>query len=139
MTWHEEFRIEFPKGDQTRLYLAHALVEISGLKVDLKEAKRVMNALPLAIARRIFRIYKGQLAANRSFVTANLYRAPEPAKYMMKLEEDEVQEDDMVQKAQDRLRQQFSKEELNDAAEVDRMILNASKMKGAVKPQTDGK
>jgi alpha-amylase/alpha-mannosidase (GH57 family) len=135
LKWEEEFAIKFPKNkDQTRIYLAYALVEVSGLKIEsLAEATRVISALPTAIASRVFRIYKGQLRSNRNFTTAALFKAPEPAKYKMQLDIDEEERDKIAEQAQQVLSSRFSEKEIKEATEISHQIADASKLRGAVK------
>lgn len=137
--WRDEFVIKFPKGkDQTRVYLANALVEVSGLPVkSLAEANKIIDALPTAISSRVFRIYKGQCPPNRRFSTAALFAAPEPAKYKILLEEDETERDDLAERARQAMEAKFGRKELMEAAEVDRAILKGSKMRGAIKADPD--
>src|SRR5271166_4912834 len=101
MPWKEEFAIKFPKKkDQTRVYLAHALVEVSGLSIkSFEEATKVIDSLPTAISMRVFRIFKGQVPPNRKFSTAALYRAPEPANYNVLTEEVQTERDELADRA----------------------------------------
>lgn len=139
LTWREEFTIKFPVGkDQKRVYLAHALVEISGSKLtSFAEATRVVDSLPTAISSRVFRIYKGQFPPNRRFATASLFKAPEPNKYNVILEKDEEDRDKLADQARIRLESQFGRKELDQAAEIDRKILGASGLRGAIKVDAD--
>jgi hypothetical protein len=139
LLWREEFLIPFPKGkDQMRIYLAHALKEVSGLPVtSLAEATRIMESLPTAISSRVFRIYKGQARANRKFEAVGLYKAPEPNKFRVLIEEEEDKTDQLAEAARLRLEAQFGHRELAEAASVDKQILKASKMRGAIKVDDD--
>src|SRR5258708_26448553 len=89
MCWREEFKIESgPDVGRLRSTLAHALVEISGLKVEsIADALRVMEAIPSAVLYRIFLIYRGSLPAPRLFKTVGLYHAPEPSRLVKKIQE----------------------------------------------------
>jgi len=114
--------------------LAHALEDVSGLPVkSVEEAAKVFAAMPIPVVSRVYRIYKGLLPASRRFETAGLYRAPDPSVYVKRVAED----DDVVDQASDRvmqrMEQNFSKQELAEAADIDRQILKASKLRGAVK------
>jgi hypothetical protein len=135
LTWREEFLIKFPKGkDQTRVYLSHALKEVSGLSVEtIEEATRILEALPSAISSRVFRIYKGQIQPNQRFETAALYKAPEPNKFRVLLQDDETEKDELAERARIRLEQQFGHREVAAATAVDLQILKASKLRGAIK------
>jgi hypothetical protein len=135
LTWREESSLKIPKGkSQVRPVLAAALVNVSGLEVKSpEEAGRVVAALPQPVAERVYRIYKGLLPPNWKFETAGLYRAPEPSIYVKRV----VAEDDVIDEASDRvmkkMEQDFGKEELREAAEIDRQIVKGSKLRGAVR------
>src|SRR5208337_2035019 len=99
--------------DQTRVYLANALVEVSGLPIkSLAEAVKLIDALPHAIATRVFRIYKGQCPPNHHFSTAALFKAPEPAKYAVLVEKNEDDLDDMADRARASLEARFGRKEV---------------------------
>jgi hypothetical protein len=51
LTWQEEFRIPFSATeDQRKTLLAHALVDISGLKIpSAAEARTVLDQIPPAL------------------------------------------------------------------------------------------
>lgn len=135
LTWREELHLTIPPGkNPTRIVLAHALEDVSGLPVkSVEEAAKVFAAMPIPVVSRVYRIYKGLLPASRRFETAGLYRAPDPSVYVKRVAED----DDVVDQASDRvmqrMEQNFSKQELAEAADIDRQILKASKLRGAVK------
>lgn len=134
MLWREEFNIKFPKGkDSMRVYLAHALVEVSGLSVTPEEAVRIIESLPSAISSRVFRIYKGQLPAHRRFGTASLFKAPTPVTFQTLINQDEDHRDDILDKAQAALVATFGRKAVDEAGAVDRQILKASKLRGATK------
>jgi hypothetical protein len=135
LTWREETAIKIPKGkSQVRPVLVTALVNVSGLDVKSpEEAKKVIAALPTPVADRVYRIYKGLLPPNQKFETAALYQAPEPSIYVKRV----VAEEDVVDEASDRvmkkMEQSFGKRELEEAAEVDRQIVQGSQLRGAVR------
>jgi len=135
LSWREEFHLKIPPGkNPTRIVLAYALVDVSGLPVQSpEEASKVFAAMPLPVVSRVYRIYKGLLPSSKRFETAGLYRAPEPSVYVQRI----VEDDDVVDQASDRvmkkMEQSFGKQELAEAAEVDRQILRASKLRGAIK------
>jgi len=135
LTWREELALNIPVGkSQVRPVLAAALVDVSDLPVKtIGEAKKVVAALPKPVADRVFRIYKGSLPQNRTFETAGLYCAPEPSVYIKRVEDGEDAIDAATDRAMNRMEQQFGKEELEEAAEVDRKIIAASKLRGAIK------
>jgi hypothetical protein len=61
LTWQEEFRIPFSATeDQRKTLLAHALVDISGLKIpSAAEARTVLDQIPPALLWRINRVAFG--------------------------------------------------------------------------------
>jgi hypothetical protein len=143
LLWKEEFAIRPGKEDPRRVVLATALSEISGLKIkDYAEAWRVLcpEVLPTAILERVFVIYRGTLPEDREFKTLNLYKAPEPSDYTKRVVEQEAETEKKVDVVMERAESQFSKEELEEAREVDRQILAGAKSKqgyrGAV-PKAD--
>ncbi len=120
------------------MYLAHALVEVSSLPIkSLAEATKVTDSLPTAISSRVFRIYRGQTPSNRRFATADLFKAPESAKYNFLVEDDETQRDELAERAQLALEVKFGKKAVAQAADVDRQIVKASKLRGAIKVEAD--
>jgi hypothetical protein len=130
--WKEEFALQAKGRDERRVLLAAALVEISGLKVNsFDEAYRVLEALPMPILHRVFIIYKGKQPGTRQFTTRNLYKAPNPAAYGTRLAEDAEATEQKADALTKRMEQQFGAKELQEAAEVDRKILQASKFRGA--------
>ena len=114
--------------------LIAALEEVSGIKINsVAEAAKVINALPLPVVNRVFIIYKGLLPPTRKFETAALYKAPLPSIYVKRV----VTDDDIIDEATDRvmrkMEQDFGRQELEEAAEVDRQIVKNSKLRGAVR------
>src|SRR5208282_5613423 len=91
LTWREELHLTIPPGkNPTRIVLAHALEDVSGLPVkSVEEAAKVFAAMPIPVVSRVYRIYKGLLPASRRFETAGLYRAPDPSVYVKRVAEDD--------------------------------------------------
>jgi hypothetical protein len=138
--WREDFSIKAdPKVDRKRQILAHALVEISGLKVnDIKEAIRVFVAIPTSVIDRIFTIYKGSLSAPRIFTTMGLYKAPEPIKFSRRVEKEiREKETETFNKAEQLLEAKYGPQELKETRELERAILKGSKLRGASRPSAD--
>jgi len=138
--WREEFGIKpDPKLDRRRQILAHALAEISGLKINsLKDAIAVFIAIPLSIVDRIFTVYKGSLPAPRIFKTMGLYRAPEPMRYSRRAEKEiREQEDEAFRRAEELLENKYGKEQLRETRELEMAILKGSKLRGATKATPD--
>ena len=134
LTWREESALEGSSKNVVRLLLAAALEEVSGIKVKTPaEASKVINALPLPVANRVFRIYRGLLPKNRKFQTGNLYRAPEPSIYIKRVAAVEEAVDQATDKVVEKMEQDFGKKEVQEAAEIDRQIVKGSKLRGAVK------
>ena len=138
LTWREESALDGSSKNIVRLMLAAALEEVSGIKVKTPaEATKVIAALPLPVANRVFRIYRGLLPKNRKFQTGNLYRAPEPSVYVKRVHRS-LQ---VIEKATDtvmrKMEQDFGKKEVEEAAEIDRQIVKGSKLRGAVRVKNE--
>jgi hypothetical protein len=87
LTWQEEFRIPFSATeDQRKTLLAHALVDISGLKIpSAAEARTVLDQIPPALFWRIWVVYRGSLPEDRYYATKGLYDAPDQKTYNKRL------------------------------------------------------
>lgn len=136
LKWREEFAIKFqPKKDPIRVVLAYALIEVAGIKPkDLIEAQRVIDAIPTAIATRVWKIYKGGFPASRKFITGSLYKAPDVNTFIARVEEE--QEGSEAQAVHDRAMQEmeskFSPEDLKTTRENDRKIFEAAQKRGGL-------
>lgn len=139
LLWREEFGIKFqPNEDRLRTFLAAALVEVSGVKVNtLEEAKKVLAPLPSSVIQRVFVIYKGSLPNSRMFTTIGLYKAPEAKKLAIKFEEVAQQEERVMDKVEKEMEQKFGKKELEEARRVEREMIKNSKLRGATKSTPD--
>jgi hypothetical protein len=135
LNWREEFRIKIPeKGDGVRILLSHALHDVAGIIVSTEEARRVIDTLPPAIIERIFKVYRGSRPLSRKFVTANLYRAPETDIFQRRLQQEQSKlEQDVLDPAMASIEQKFGSEQLAEARELNKKILAASGLRGAVK------
>ena len=78
LSWREETAIKFDKDvDRARLVLAHALVEVSGLKVNtVAEAEKVLGVIPKTVITRMITLWRGSYPVPRRFGTTGLYKAP---------------------------------------------------------------
>lgn len=139
LSWREEFGIKYdPKKDRMRTMLAHALDEVSGLKVTtVDEATKVLNALPQSVVVRVFILYKGETPEPRLFTTTGLYRAPEPSKFVKKYEEIEEKRERVMDKVEAELEQKFGRKELDEQIELERRMAANSKLRGVTKPSPD--
>lgn len=139
LTWREEFAIKFePKKDRLRTLLAHALAEVSGLKVTtVDEATKVLDALPQSVVNRVFILYKGETPEPRLFTTTGLYKAPEPHKFVKKYEEIEEKRERIMDKVEAELEQKFGRKELDETIETERLMAKNSKLRGVSKPSPD--
>lgn len=135
LSWREEFHLQISPGkNPTRVILSHALENVSGLPVrSVTEAAKIFAVMPLPVVSRVYRIYKGLLPSSKRFETAGLYRAPESADFIKKVEVDEEAVEPIVDETMRRMESQFSRQELEEAAEVDRQIIRGSNLRGAVK------
>lgn len=138
--WQEEFGLQAKSKnrDARRVLLAAALQEVSGLKIkSFDNAWRLMEAIPTPIMYRVFLIYKGKQPETRMFATRNLYKAPAPTVYGQRLEESAEATERAADVVVQRMEQQFGKKELAEAAEVDRQIVTASRLRGAIRKNDD--
>lgn len=132
--WKEEFDIKAGDRDERRVILATALVEVSGLQISsFDEAYRVILAIPTPILYRVFLIYKGKQPESRRFTSKNLYKAPEPTAFGTRIAEADAALDEKVDPVIKRMEDQFGKQEVAEAAEVERQIVAGSKYRGAVR------
>jgi len=139
LPWQEETIIKFPKGEnRLRHILSYALTEVSGLKVESPEdAMKVLRALPEAVVQRVFVLYKGSLPMPRLFSTVGLYKAPEPGKFIKRIEEVEEQRDRIMDRVEREMEQKFGKQELHEQLELERQMARNSKMRGVTKATPD--
>ena len=139
LTWREEFAIKYdPKKDRLRIHLAHALVNVSGLKVDsVTDATKVLDAIPQSIINRVFIMYKGDTPEPRIFSTTGLYKAPDPGKFVKKYEEIEEKRERIMDKVEAELEQKFGRKELDESIEVERLMAKNSKLRGVTKATPD--
>jgi len=139
LTWREEFTIKFEKNrDRLRTILAASLVEVSGLPIkNCDDGYRVMEAIPSTIIERILLIFKGQSPTPRIFHTVGLYQAPEPNKFRKTLDEAEAQRDEIGDRLEREMINKFGAQEVREARELDRRILEGSKLRGGTAPSPD--
>ena len=94
---------------------------------------KIFRPMPSPVLDRVFKIYKGSLPVGRRFETANLYQAPEPQAYVQRLAEDDAKIEYSADAAVRQMEAKFGKEEVQEAAEIDRQIVRGSKLRGAVR------
>lgn len=143
--WQEQAAIHFDKKkDPQRVLLAHALLEVSGIKPkDAAEAIRVMDAIPAAIINRVFKLWRGSFPPARRFTTSRLYRAPEPSQYSTHIQMDEEEEDVEHDKVVSSMESKFGLQEVAETRDLNHRILSAARRReggyrGAV-PATEEK
>jgi hypothetical protein len=139
MKWREEFSIRFdPAKDRWRTILANALVEVSGLKISsVNDAMRVFEAIPSAIIYRIFIIYEGGLPDSRTFKTLGLYQAPEPNRFIQRIQEAEEQREKVMDRVEEAMAAKYGREELREAREQELEMLKNSKGRGLTRATPD--
>jgi hypothetical protein len=135
LDWREEVALQMPpKVHPLRVILAAVLVDVSGLPVSSpEEAMKIIRKLPIPVLNRVYMIYKDKLPKTRLFETVNLFQAPEPSLYIERVADDEAAAEPTVDEAVRRMEQQFGKQELAEAAAIDRKIVQGSKLRGAVR------
>jgi hypothetical protein len=137
--WREEFGLAFDeKSDRLRTILSRALVEVSGLPVKSgAEAMKILEAVPSAIVRRVFIVYKGSLPASRVFHTVGLYKAPEPNRLIKKMQEAEEGRDQVMDRVEREMESRFGRKELEEQRELERQMFRNSKGRGVVPATAD--
>jgi hypothetical protein len=145
LVWREEFAVKFPpKANPQRVMLAHALLEVSGIKPkNVEEALRVLDAVPIAIVERVFRIWRGSFPASRRFTSSRLYKAPEPITYAKRVEEIENEESTAHDRMMKAAESKFGSHQLAEVREIEQKILEGAKKRdggyrGAI-PATEDK
>jgi hypothetical protein len=140
MSWREEFTMKFEeKENRVRALLAHALTDISGLKVEsVEDAKKVLSQIPTSLIDRVFIIYKGSQPDPRRFSTMGLYRAPEPNKYMGRIAKIEEEREQVMDRAEEQMASKFGMKELMEAREREREMLRKGKGRGLTRATPDG-
>ena len=139
LSWREETSIKFEPGeDRMRTVLAHAMTEVSGLKVNSpEEAKKVLNAIPATVIQRMVILWRGHYPAPRRFSTTGLYQAPATEVVARRMKEVEAQREQVMDKVETEMRQKFGDKEVQEALELERLMLKNSKMRGATRASED--
>ena len=125
-----------------RVLLAHALVEISGLKIStLPDAYKVLNAIPYPIIERIVKLYRAAIPASQKFYTQNLFKAPSVSSYAKRVYEEDEKIEELGDRAVREMETKFGKQEIEEAQELDKQILQAARTpdgyRGAVRKVTN--
>jgi hypothetical protein len=141
LSWREETAIKFDKGaDRSKVILAHALTEVSGLKVNSPaEATKVLNAIPRSVTDRVMILYRGVLPMPRRFSTTGLYKAPAAGIVAKRFEQVEQQREEVMDRVEVEMRQKFGDKEVAEAIELERQMLRNSKARGATPATPDEK
>jgi hypothetical protein len=139
LAWREEMEVKLdPKKNRLRSILSHALVEVSGLKVDTAEAAmKVLDAMPVSVIQRVFILWRDAAPAPRLFSTVGLYKAPAPNQFVKEFEKVEEQREHIMDMVEQEMEKKFGKKELEEARAIERQMAINSKMRGATKPSSD--
>jgi hypothetical protein len=139
LAWREEVSIKTdPKKNRLRSILAHALVEISGLKIDTADAAlKVLDAIPMSVIQRVFILWRDASPVPRLFTTTGLYKAPQPNQLVKEFEKIEEQREHVMDMVEQEMEKKFGRKELEEARAVERQMAINSKMRGATKPTPD--
>jgi hypothetical protein len=139
LSWREELGMLFPeKVDRRRTLLAHALSEISGLKVNTtEEGMKVMDALPISVVHRVFILYRAAQPEPRVFTTTGLYRADEPNAFHARIARAEEDSEKIMDRVEQEMAQKFGRKELEEQVELEREMLRNSKGIGLTKASAD--
>jgi hypothetical protein len=140
LRWREEFNIKFdPKKDRLRTILAHALAEVSGIKVNsVEDAERVLMPIPSAVIYRIFVVYKGTLPPARLFKTVGLYKAPEPSRLIKRIQEAEEEREQVMDRVERDMEAKFGRKELQEARQQELEMLKNSRGRGLTRATDEG-
>lgn len=139
LTWREEIGIKIePHKNRLRSLLSHALVEVSGLKIDTAEsAIKVLDAIPASVIQRVFILWRDAAPAPRLFSTVGLYKAPAPNQFVKEFEKVEEQREHIMDMVEQEMEKKFGRKELEEARQIERQMAINSKMRGATKPSSD--
>jgi ribonuclease D len=131
MRWREHAAIKFEKGkDPQRIILAHALLEVAGIKPkNVAESMRVMDAVPAAIVERVFKIWRAAFPPARKFTTSKLYCAPEPSQYDKQIVREEDEETAVHDRTMREMESKFGPQEIAETKNLERQILSAAQRK----------
>jgi hypothetical protein len=132
LSWREEFSMKFePKENRLSNVLAHALVDVSGMRVgSVQDAKKLLKQIPTSIIDRMYIIYKGSQPEPKNFSTMGLYRAPEPRKFMGKITKEAEQREEVIDKVEREMAAKFGTKELQEARATEREMLRKSGGRG---------
>lgn len=135
LNWREEFSVQYDaKKNRQRTLLAHALVEVSGLKVSsVDEAWKVLDPVPEQILNRVYIIYRGSLPQPQIFTTLGLYKAPEPSRFVRQLEKVEEQREKVMDKVEKEMETKFGRKELEEAMRTEREMAKNGGLRGVTK------
>ena len=137
LSWREELDFK-PGKDLFREKLIHALVSVSGLPVSsVEEARKVLSPMAYPVIHRVYFLYWNSLPPDRGFETGSLYIAPEPDEYNEQMEKEISESDRIADRAMRSLEGRFTKEQLEEEAEISRKIVTNSKLRGATRPTVD--
>lgn len=127
LTWLEEIAIKEEKDlSRERQIMSKALISVASQNFSYEENLRIMKAVPLAIFKRVYTIYRALEAEGRnSFKTINLYIAPEVTKVLEKIK---IEEED-IENTVDRILGNDDEE----VKETEELIYKNSGLKGATK------
>jgi hypothetical protein len=128
LSWLDEMVVKEVDGiSRERQLMARATISVSNnLTFTYEEKLKLMRAIPLAIFKRVYTIYKALEAdGRRPFKTIHLYIAPEVTKVLGKIK---MEDEDM----EETLNAVFGDDEA-EVRETEELILKNSGLKGATK------
>jgi len=140
LTWREELQLPFTKTEDQRLtFLAHALADVSGFKIESKaDAGKILAQLPPAIFWRIWILYRGGLPDDRFFSTEGLFKAPDQKAYIKRIVEEEQATEEQVDQATQQLESQFGVAEVREAQAVGSQLFAHAKKAGQLVKAQEG-
>jgi hypothetical protein len=137
LNWSDLKSLPKATGDHRRHLLSHVLVSVSGVSVNLEEAKRLIDVLPEPILRNVFVMYKGGLDDRRILSSSPPWSAPSANTYVRKLEKEEEENDKEVDDVEQLLKTKFGAKAFEEEKELMQNIVRASGYAGAQKREAD--
>ena len=135
LTWPEETSLKFvPQEDQRKVFLSHAMVDVSGLPVTQPQALAILKQLPDAVFWRIWLIYRSDLPLERYYTCGGLYEAPDPMTYRKKIHDDQQTREEIADSASAKLESTHGRARLEEAENISRQMFRLAESQGTLVP-----
>ena len=127
LTWPEETSLQFPpREDQRKIFLSHAMVDVSGLPVTQPQALAILKQLPDAIFWRIWLLYRSDLEPDRYYTSGGLYEAADPMTYRKQIHDDQQTRENLADSASAALASKYGQAGLDEAESICRQIVRVA-------------